>query len=235
MIIKKHLENFQNNIQFSFKNKDNLLKALIHPSFMKDKELFELNLINEFERLEFLGDRVLGIVISFLIFDKYKNFNEGSLTKKLSYLVQKDFLYKIAIEIKIDKILQYSHKKNNVKMNASILSDSVESLIGSIYIDSGYNAAFKFIKRIWGPYLGLEASNEQDAKTKIQEISQQKYKTLPEYKLIKKEGPSHSPIFTVSLKVLKLKLIKAIGQSKKEAEKNAAKIALNIFDEKKIN
>jgi len=230
MIIKKHLENFQNYIQFNFKNKDNLLKALIHPSFIKDKKS-----INEFERLEFLGDRVLGIVISFLIFDKYKNLNEGSLTKKLSYLVQKEFLYKIAIEIKIDKILKYSHKKNNGRINASILADSLESLIGSIYIDSGYNSSFKFIKRIWEPYLGLEESNEQDSKTKLQEISQHKYKILPEYKLIKKDGPANSPVFTVSLKVLKLKLIKATGQSKKEAEKNAAKIALKIFDEKKIN
>ena len=235
MIIKKDLESFQNKIQFNFQNKDNLLKALIHPSYIKSKKKLKIDLINKFERLEFLGDRVLGIVVAFLIFEKYKNFHEGSLTQKFSYLVQKDFLYKIAIEIKIDKILKYSHKKNTERMNASILADSVESLIGSIYIDSGYSAAFQFIKRIWGPYLGLEASNEQDAKTKLQEISQHKYKNLPEYKLIKKEGPSHSPIFTVSLKVLKLKLIKATGQSKKEAEKNAAKIALNIFDEKKIN
>ena len=235
MIIKKLLENFQDNIQFNFKNKDNLLKALIHPSFIKDKKISEVNSTNEFERLEFLGDRVLGIVIAFLIFDKHKNFNEGSLTQKLSYLVQKDFLYKIAIEIKIDKILKYSHKKNNIRMSTSILADSVESLIGSIYVDSGYNAAFKFIKNIWWPYLDLEASNEQDSKTKLQEISQHKYKILPEYKLIKKEGPSHSPVFTVSLKVLKLKLIKATGESKRQAEKNAAKIALNIIDEKKIN
>ena len=107
MIINKHLENFQNNIQFNFNNKDNLLKALIHPSFIKDKKILKVNLINEFERLEFLGDRVLGIVIAFLIFDKYKNFNEGSLTQKMSYLVQKDFLYKIALEIKIDKINKF--------------------------------------------------------------------------------------------------------------------------------
>ena len=148
MINKKHLENFQNKIQFNFKNKDNLLKALIHPSFIKDKKILKVNLINEFERLEFLGDRVLGIVIAFLIFDKYINFNEGSLTQKLSYLVQKDFLYKIAIEIKIDEILKYSHKKSNNMKNISILADSVESLIGSMYVDSGYNAAFKFIKNI---------------------------------------------------------------------------------------
>ena len=234
MINKKNLENFQNKIQFNFKNKDNLLKALIHPSFIKDKKTLKVNLINEFERLEFLGDRVLGIVIAFLIFDKYKNFNEGSLTQKLSYLVQKDFLYKIALEIKIDKILKYSHKKNSARMNTSILADSVESLIGSIYIDSGYNSVFKFIKNIWEPYLDLKASNEQDSKTKLQEISQHKYKILPEYKFIKKDGPPHAPVFTVSLKVLKLKLIKYTGGSKREAEKNAAKIALKIFDEKKI-
>jgi len=234
MIINKHLENFQKNIQFNFKNKDNLLTALIHPSFIKDKKILKVNLINEFERLEFLGDRVLGIVIAFLIFDKYKNFNEGSLTQKMSYLVQKDFLYKIALEIKIDKILKYSHKKNSARMNTSILADSVESLIGSIYVDSGYNAAFKFIKNIWDPYLDLKASNEQDSKTKLQEISQHKYKILPEYKFIKKDGPPHAPVFTVSLKVLKLKLIKSTGGSKREAEKNAAEIALKIFDEKKI-
>jgi len=232
MINKKHLKNFQNKIQFDFKNKDNLLKALIHPSFVKDKKILKVNLINEFERLEFLGDRVLGIVIAFLIYDKYINFNEGSLTQKLSYLVQKEFLYKIAIEIEIDKILKYSYKKNNPRMNISILADSVESLIGSIFIDSGYKAAFKFIKNIWGPYLDLKASNEQDSKTKLQEISQHRYKILPEYKLIKKEGPPHSPLFTVSLKILNLHLIEATGESKREAEKKAAKIALNKIDEK---
>jgi len=235
MISKKHLEDFQKKIQFNFKNNNNLLKALIHPSFIKDKTKLKESLINEFERLEFLGDRVLGIVVAFLIFDKYKNFNEGPLTQKLSYLVQKDFLYKIAIEIKIDEILKYSHKKNNNRKNISILADSVESLIGSIYVDSGYNAVFKFIKNLWAPYLDLKASNEQDSKTKLQEISQHKYKILPVYKFIKKEGPPHAPIFTVSLKVLKLKLIKSTGGSKREAEKNAAKIALNIIDEKKIN
>ena len=232
MIINKNLESFQNKIQFNFQNKDNLLKALIHPSYIKTKKKLKIDLINKFERLEFLGDRVLGIVVAFLIFEKYKNFNEGSLTQKLSYLVQKDFLYKIAIEIKIDKILKYSNKKSNTRMNISILADSVESLIGSIFIDSGYKAAFKFIKNIWGPYLDLEASNEQDSKTKLQEISQQRYKILPEYTLIKKVGPPHSPLFTVSLKVLNLKLIKATGESKREAEKKAARIALNTIDEK---
>ena len=114
-------------------------------------------------------------------------------------------------------------------MNLSILADAVESLIGSIFIDSGYNASLKFIKYIWGPYLNIEASNKQDPKTKLQELSQKKQKMLPKYSIIKKEGPSHSPMFTISLKVLDLKNIKATGNSKQEAEKKAAIIALTLI------
>ena len=117
----------------------------------------------------------------------------------------------------------------------SILADSVESLIGSIYIDSGYQASLLFIKNIWGPYLDLEESNEQDPKTKLQEIFQLKYKSLPVYKLIKKEGPPHSPIFTVSLKILKFKILKSTGSSIRDAEKKVANLAINLINEKKIN
>ena len=232
MIFKKNIENFERTIEFEFNDKNNLIKALIHPSFIKDKKTKTKDLVNDFERLEFLGDRVLGIAIAFLIFEKFKNSNEGDLTKKLSYLVQKEFLYKIALKINIDKILKYSYKKENNRMNISILADSVESLIGSIFLDSGYIASLKFIKNIWEPYLDIEASNIQDPKTKLQELSQKKLKILPEYCIIKKKGSPHSPIFTVSLKVLNLKMIKATGQSKQEAEKNAAIIALKLINEK---
>ena len=111
MISNKDIISFENIINFHFKDKSNLINALIHPSFTKEKKYNNKDLINNFERLEFLGDRVLGITIAFLIFEKFKNLNEGDLTKKLSYLVQKKFLYKIAIEIKIDmflKLLSYS-------------------------------------------------------------------------------------------------------------------------------
>jgi len=224
-------------IGYSFKNKKNLTNSIVHPSTYKDKKKKSVNSYYEFERLEFLGDRVLGLSIASLIFKKFDNFNEGSLTKKLSYLVQRDFLYKIALELTLDKFLKYSHKKENnvMKFNKSILADSVESLIGSIFVDGGYNSAFKFINRVWSPYLDLQESNEQDPKTKLQEISQQKYKRLPEYKLINKKGPSHSPIFTVSLKVLKMKKIKASGKSKREAEKEAAKIILDLISAEKVN
>jgi len=219
-------------IAYSFKNKKNLRNSLIHPSTYKDKKNKVVHHSYEFERLEFLGDKILGLTIASLIFHKFNDFNEGALTKKLSYLVQRDFLYKIALELKLDKFLKYSHKKGNNILNKSILADSVESLIGSIFVDGGYNSAFKFIKKFWSSYLNLQESNEQDPKTKLQEISQQKFNKLPEYKLIKKTGPSHSPVFIVSLKALKMKLVRASGRSKKEAQKEAAKIILDLISAK---
>ena len=219
-------------IEYSFKNKKNLRNSLIHPSTYKNKKNKVVNHSYEFERLEFLGDKILGLTIASLIFHKFNDFNEGALTKKLSYLVQRDFLYKIALELKLDNFLSYSRKKDNNRMNKSILADSVESLIGSIFVDGGYKSAFKFIKKFWLPYLNIQESNEQDPKTKLQEISQQKFKKLPEYKLIKKTGPSHSPVFTVSLKVLKMKLVKASGRSIRDAQKEAAKKILDLISDK---
>ena len=149
MISKKNINNFEKIIKYTFINKNNLILSLIHPSYLKEKKLKKNDIISNFERLEFLGDRVLGLVIASLIFNKFKEFNEGSLTKKFSYLVKKDFLYKIAIEINIDKFLKYTFKKENSRMNISILADSVESLIGGIYIDGGYDKSFQFIQKIY--------------------------------------------------------------------------------------
>ena len=234
MISKKNINLFEKKIGYVFKNKNLLIDSLTHPSFLLDKKNDSKLSRYDFERLEFLGDRVLGLAIASLIYKKFNKKNEGDLSKKLSYLVQKNFLHKIAIELSIDKILIFTFKKKNDKMNASILADAIESIIGAIYLDGGFSNSAKFIKKIWGPYLDIKESNLQDPKTHLQEISQKKYKKLPDYSLLKKEGPSHSPIFTVSLKALKLKKIKATGTSIREAEKNAAITAIKLFNEKKI-
>jgi len=222
MISDKKINKFEIAIGYNFKNKKLLINSLVHPSSFTETKKNKINVVNEFERLEFLGDRVLGLAISSIIYDKFKENNEGDLSKKLSYLVQKNFLHKISIDLKIDNILNYSFKKNE-KMNVSILADS---------IDGGFANAKNFINKFWGPYLDINEKNMQDFKTKLQELSQQKSKKLPEYKLLKKEGPSHSPVFTVSLKVLSLKKIKASGSSIRDAEKNAAKTALSLFNDK---
>ena len=118
-------------------------------------------------------------------------------------------------------------------MNISVLADAVEAVIGAIYIDGGYKPSLKFIDKFWGQYLDIQISKFQDSKTKLQEMSQQIYRRLPVYKLLKKEGPSHSPIFTVSLKVFDLKKLQASGTSIREAEKNAASLALIKLNEAK--
>ena len=231
MISDKKINKFEIAIGYNFKNKKLLINSLVHPSSFTETKKNKINVVNDFERLEFLGDRVLGLAISSIIYGKFKENNEGDLSKKLSYLVQKNFLHKISIDLKIDNILNYSFKKNE-KMNVSILADSIESLIGAIYLDGGLANAKNSINKFWGPYLDINEKNMQDFKTKLQELSQQKSKKLPEYKLLKKEGPSHSPVFTVSLKVLSLKKIKASGSSIRDAEKNAAKTALSLLNDK---
>ncbi len=231
MISKKKIDQFEKIISYSFKNKQLLISALIHPSYISENKKKIISEISDFERLEFLGDRVLGLAISSIIYKKFNNNNEGDLSKKLSYLVQKNFLHKISIDLKMDGFLKFSSKKNE-KMNISILADSIESLIGALYLDGSFKNARKFIETTWGPYLNIEDKNMQDPKTKLQELSQQQLKKLPDYNLIKKEGPSHSPTFTISLKVLNLKKIISSGSTIREAEKNAASIALKLINEK---
>ena len=230
MIDSKKIKLFEKKINYKFKNNKLLIQSLTHPSYLENEK--KIN-INEFERFEFLGDRVLGLIIANLLFSKYKKFNEGDLSKKYSYLVQKKFLFKISQELQIEDVLQYNFKKKNNKMLNSIFSDSVESLIGAIFIDGGYNSSFNFINKFWSKYLDIEVSKTLDPKTLLQEISQQLYKKLPEYKLIKKEGPPHSPIFTVSVKVVNFNKINSKGSSIREAERNSAEIALKKIDEKK--
>ena len=230
MISDKKINLLEEIISYNFKDKQLLKNALIHPSYVSENKKKLIKETSDFERLEFLGDRVLGLAISSIIFKKFHKNNEGDLSKKLSYLVQKNFLHKISTKLKLEKFLKFS-SKNNDKMNISILADSVESLIGALYLDGGFKNAKKFIKSTWDPYFDIEEKNMQDPKTKLQELSQQKIKKLPDYKLIKKEGPSHSPIFTISLKVLNLKKIITSGSTIREAEKNAASIALKHINE----
>ena len=116
MIYDKKINKFEKNIGYFFKNKKLLIHSLVHPSCLTDNKKNKIKVVNDFERLEFLGDRVLGLAISSIIYSKFIKNNEGDLSKKLSYLVQKNFLHKISIDLKIESILNYSFKKNE-KMN----------------------------------------------------------------------------------------------------------------------
>ena len=225
MISNKKINQLEEIISYSFKNKQLLKSALVHPSYISENKKKINKEFSEFERLEFLGDRVLGLAISSIIFKKFNKNNEGDLSKKLSYLVQKNFLHKISIDLKINNILNFSFKKNE-KMNVSILADSIESLIGAIYLDGGFANAKKFINKFWGPYFDINEKNMQDFKTKLQELSLKKFKKLPIYKIISNTGPRHKPIFKVGVKLPNTKYYIASGSSKKDAEQNAAILCL---------
>ena len=229
MINNQDLLKIENIIKYKFKNKDLLKKCFLHSSLFK-KNKNNADSISDYERLEFLGDRVLGLLIAYLIFDNFPNYSEGKMSVKLSYLVQRNFLSKISTELKLYKFLKMSKDQNiNLKESKSILADTLESLIGAIFIDGGFNESKKFVKKIWSNYIIDENTNLIDPKTVLQELSQRKSKLLPIYKLIEKKGPPHSPIFRVEVSCLNQKGIIGKGTSKREAERIAAESFLKKY------
>ena len=218
--MKNNLSNFQKTIGINFKNEKLLIKSFTHKSF---------NPVDNNEKLEFLGDRVLGLVISQNLLKFFPNDKEGDLDKKLASLVNKNQCVKIAKDIKLQDYILIKNSKNNSTVENKILSDCLESIIGCIYLDQGLDVAEKFIIKNWNKYLNKSLITERDAKTKLQEYSLKLHKSLPIYKLIENKGPRHKPLIKVSVKIKNSKNITSTGFSKKEAEQKAAKKLLEIL------
>ena len=216
--MQENLTKLQKKINVKFKNINILKKAITHKSY--DSE-------NNYEKLEFLGDRILGLVISKKLIDLYKDEKEGVLDKKLASLVNKNKCLEVAKELNLDKFILVGNKKNKKnKIENKIISDSVEALIAAIYYEKGIEFTENFILSIWKNYLNLSNITIIDAKTKLQEYSLKKFKSLPVYKLISNTGLKHKPIFNIAVKLKDTKFYEGIGDSKKKAEQNAAKILL---------
>ena len=216
-MIKNSL-NLEKKIGIKFENKRNLLKSLTHKSF---------DSTNNNEKLEFLGDRVLGLVISKKLLELYPNDTEGNLDKKLAFLVNKNQCCNIGKLINLDKfIITSSSKKRDNNIVDKIISDTCEALIGAIYLDHGFIVVEKFIKRFWHNQLQKSIELKIDAKTKLQEYSLKKYKSLPTYKFLSSTGPKHKPMFKIAVKIKNSKFINATGYSKKDAELKAANLFL---------
>ena len=210
----KNLENFQKKIGINIKNQKLLVTSFTHKSYdSKDNN----------EKLEFLGDRVLGLVISKNLLKFFPHDNEGDLDKKLASLVNKKQCAKIANDIKLQNYILVKDSKKDLHFENKILSDCLESIIGCIYLDQGIDAAEKFIIKFWHKYLNKSLAIERDAKTKLQEYSLKAHKSLPVYKLLENKGPRHKPLIKVSVYIKNSKNIIASGFSKKEAEQKAAK------------
>ena len=206
-------------IKINFKNKDLLINSLTHKSFDKKKNN---------EKIEFLGDRVLGLVIAKKLLEIYPNEKEGILDKKFASLVNKKTCLNIAKNLNLqDYILTLnSNTKKKTLIEDKVLSDSCEALIGAIYLDKGFQIVEKFILNLWSSHIKDSVVTQIDAKTKLQELSLKKFKKLPLYKLVSNTGPRHKPLFKVAVKLIDTKFYKAEGKSKKDAEQNAAVLCL---------
>ena len=220
--MEKKLKDLEKIIKYSFKKELLLEKALTHKSYD--------NKINN-EKLEFLGDRVLGLVISEKLLQKYPDEKEGIIDKKFANLVNKKTCLLIAKKINLKKfiLLGSSHKKLERSAD-KISSDCLEALVGAIYLDGGLKFVEKFIFTFWEEYLLKSTVTLIDSKTKLQEFSLKKFKELPKYIFFKKTGPQHRPLFKTEVQIPNSKKIIGVGSSKKNAQQNAAAKLLKILN-----
>ena len=209
-------------IKYNFKKKTLLEKAVTHKSFN--------NNINN-EKLEFLGDRVLGLTISERLLEKYPDEKEGIIDKKFANLVNKKTCSHIAKKIDLKKfiLLGSSHRKLD-RSSDKITSDCLEAIVGAIYLDGGFKFAKKFIHHFWEEYLLKSNITPIDPKTKLQEFSLKKFKVLPKYIFSKKTGPQHRPLFKTEVQIPNSKKVIGIGSSKKNAQQDAANKLLRLLN-----
>ena len=205
-------------INIKFKDKKLLVRCLTHKSFDK---------INNNEKIEFLGDRVLGLVIAKKLLEIYPDEKEGILDKKFASLVNKKTCLQIAKNINLEKyILTFNPKNRKIKIEDKVIADCCEALIGSIYLDKGFVVTENLILTLWRENIKNSVITQIDAKTKLQEFSLKKFKKLPTYKLLSNTGPRHKPTFKVGVKLPNSKFFIAEGASKKDAQQNAAILCL---------
>ena len=201
-------------INIKFKDQELLKRSLIHKSHD--------NIYNN-EKLEFLGDRVLGLVLAKTLLKIYPEEKEGVIDKKFANLVNKKTCLLVAKKMELKKFITTGNSyKGLSRSDDKIIGDGLEALLGAIYLDQGINVVEKFILNSWNDFLDKSSITKIDAKTQLQEHSLKKYKSLPVYKINKQSGPQHSPIFKVEVQIKSSKKYFASGTSKKDAQQNAA-------------
>ena len=220
--MKDKIKELEKVIKYSFKNKVYLTQSLTHKSFDN---------INNNEKLEFLGDRVLGLIISQKLLEKFPNEKEGIIDKKFANLVNKKTCFSVARKINLKKFMILGSSHRHLERSAEkIVSDCLEALIGAIYLDSDLKSVQKFIFNFWESYLNKSIITLVDSKTQLQEYSLKKFKELPKYVFHKKTGLQHKPFFKTEVQIPNSKKISGTGTSKKNAQQNAASKLLKILN-----
>ena len=212
--MKSTIQKFEDRLKIKIKDKLLIERALTHKSASRT--------FNN-EKLEFLGDRVIGLVLSKKLYDLYPKENEGILDKRFANLVNRKTCCVIAWSIGIQNFISVADTKKKIQFSdEKILSDACEAILGAIYIDKGYDFVKKIILRLWKKELEKSNVTVFDPKTKLQEYSLKNYKKLPLYEFISTKGPKHKPFFKISVSIEGSKRFIGNGKSKQQAELDGA-------------
>ncbi len=222
------LEVIAEHLSYAFRAPDLLTMALTHKSFVNETP----NERDDNQRLEFLGDAVLGVIVAEALMERLPDAREGQLTSRRSALVREECLAKLARRIDLGGLLRLGHgeEMNNGRNRPSILADAVEAVIGAIHLDGGYEASRKAVLAWFGPMLdeASKGKSPDDVKSALQEALQAQNRPVPSYRVVSEEGPDHAKVFEVEISVENDIIGSGRGRSKKAAEKEAAKKALGV-------
>ncbi|MEM1200878.1 MAG: ribonuclease III [Pseudomonadota bacterium] len=208
----------------AFSDIANLEQALTHPSARTNKFRKGGKRVHENERLEFLGDRVLGLVIAEWLMERFPDANEGELAQKLNALVRKETCAEIAREMQLEAYIRVgkTERSGGVHKRTAVLGDAMESLIAAIYLDSGYEGAKRVVRRMWKANMETVGDVLRDPKTVLQEWAQGRGLAAPTYRVISQSGPDHNPKFEIGVEVEGLEGETGRGGTKRGAEQDAA-------------
>jgi len=231
----KKLKIFEKSIGYSFRNKSLLNQALTHKSYANEKNLERSN---DNERLEFLGDSVLGVVMSHMLYNECQGEDEGVLTRYKSQLVSGETLARIAKELEIGEylLLGKGEEASGGRRHVSNLMCALEAIIGAVFLDGGLKASHIFINRVLGHEAKLvkEGKGAKDYKSMFQQIVLRKFKTMPSYRILSEIGPDHKKHFIVEAVVLGKRCGIGSGPNKKSAEQASAREALSVLESEEL-
>ena len=213
-------------LNYKFKSLDLLFQALKHPSMTN-----ELNSLYSYEKLEFLGDKALNLIIAEKLFETFTNDNEGILSLRLNYLISGEVIFKVAKKINLGFFIEmsFSERQTNGENKKNNLENCMEAIIGAVYLDGGIENAKKIALNLWNDFLNEAANVQKDPKSQLQEWLQKHKFDLPQYHLIERTGPDHYPIFRTQLLAADLPSFHGTGKSLKESQTKAAESAMEYI------
>ena len=216
------MESLENKIGYAFKNKNLLKQALTHSSMTGDVQ-------KNYERLEFLGDRVLGVSMAHLLYFMFQKEPEGFLSPRFVSLVRKETVAEVALELGLNEFIKAN--PSSLCLNENVLCDVMEAVIGAICLDSGFETAIKFVDQHFKKHIEKNAAPERDYKTSLQELAHRLKSEPPVYEVIKTEGSAHEPVFYVKCFIKGKATAVGEGKSKKLAEQDSAAQLLKILED----